>query len=331
MLGITTTRSDTLKLSDMEAIEKLECVKATSPFTFSNVELAYKDKAEKVSILGVLPIYPIASNLKVFIGRFIEEKDVMEYKKVGVLGYEVAKRFGLERAIGEKIKIGGEYYTIIGILEKKGSFGDAQFDERIYVPITTAQKRILNQDYLQGAKILIYEGKNLVNCSSQIRKILRFRHKLYGIAPDDFYIVTPDMAIARYTATSKTLKVFLLTISIISLVISGIIIMNLMKASIEERAGIIALRIALGASSHKIILHYLSMALIMAFMAGFIGWIISIILMVLISFFTPLKPLFTWTTFLLSLLFSSVTCIIFSLYPAFKATKINPALLLKSL
>ncbi|MFN4197301.1 MAG: ABC transporter permease, partial [Caldimicrobium sp.] len=239
--------------------------------------------------------------------------------------------FGFSEVLGEQIKVQGQFYTVIGIFEPKGSVGHIPLDERIFVPLTTAQKRILNRDYISGAKVILYEEADLSQCIQEIRKILRTRHNLYGFEPDDFKILTPDFIIARHAATAKTISVFLLSIALISLIISGVIIMNLMMASIEEKAGIIALRIALGANQYQIIKHYLYMAFLIALISGVLGWILSILLMGLLSLFTPLKPLFSWGTFGLSLLFSTATCVIFSIYPAFKATQIDPAILLKSL
>ncbi len=331
MFGITTTRIDTLRLSDVEAIEKSKCVKMTTAFTFGNIEIAHKDKAEKIRIDGVLTNYLIANNWNILKGRFFTEEDIKNFNKVAVMGYEVAKRWGGDNILGQKIRIQGQYYTVIGILEKKGSIGHFPLDERVFVPLTTAQRRIFNQDYIRGIKVILYENSNLENCAQQIRKILRKRHKLHGIAPDDFRIITPDLVVARHTATAKTLSTFLLAIAIISLIISGVIIMNLMMASVEEKAGIIALRIAVGASSRDIIKHYLIMALLIAFISGVIGWILSLLLMALLSLLTSLKPLFSWGTFLLCLLFSTVTCLVFSFFPAYRATKIDPAILLKSL
>ncbi len=331
VMGITTTRSDTLKLEDVKALEKLHFVQMTSPFTTGLVEVSYKGKAEKLRVDGVLPIYLQANNWNTFMGKFIDDKDVETINKVVVLGYDIAKKFGLNSLIGEKIKIQDQYYVVIGILEKKGSLGHFPLDERLFVPLTTAMKRIFNQDYIRGVKVLLEPETEIEPAVKEIRKILRQRHGLYGIAPDDFRIITPDMVVARHTATSKTLSAFLLAISLISLVISGVIIMNLMTASVEEKAGIIALRIALGATAHHIIRHYLFMALFIALTSGFIGWLMSLLVMYLLALLTPLRPLFSWGTFLLSLIFSTVTCVLFSLFPALKASRIDPAILLKGL
>lgn len=331
IMGLMVSRTDTLKMKDVQDIEKLEFVKMVSPFYGEVVEVSYKGKAEKLRIDGVLPIYAPSNNWQVIKGRFIDEKDVEQLEKVAVIGANIEKKLGIKNPLGEKIKIRDTYYTIIGVLEKKGSLGHYPLDERIFIPLSTAQKRMFNVDYLRGFKVVFFEGTDLKEAVKTIREILRKNHHLTNSEPDDFRIITPDMAVERFTKTSKTLSAFLLTIALISLVISGVIIMNLMTASVEEKAGIIALRIALGASKKDILYHYLFSAVFIAGICGVIGWAASILLMKIISFFTPLKPLFSWGTFLLSLVFSLFTCVIFSLFPALKATRVDPAILLKSL
>lgn len=331
IIGITSTRTDTLKMEDVQAIEKLDFVKMSSPFTGGIIEVSFRGRAEKLRVDGVLPVYLSANNWKVIRGRFFTEEEEKNLERVAVLGFDLVKKMGFKNPLGEKIRIGDQFYTIIGILEKKGSLGHYPLDERIFVPLSTAQRRIFNIDYLRGVKVIFKEGTEMGMAVETLRKLLRSRHNLTGFAPDDFRIITPDMVVERFTKTSKTLSTFLLAIAFISLVISGVIIMNLMTASVEEKAGIIALRIALGAGERDILFHYLFSALIIAGICGVVGWGVSLILMQIISLFTPLKPLFSWGTFLLSLGFSSLTCLTFSLFPAIRASKIDPALLLKGL
>ena len=280
---------------------------------------------------GVFPNYTVASNWYPKIGRFINEKDLETLAKVCVVGADIPKKLNKKDILGEKIKIGGEYFEVIGVLESKPALAHFRWDERIVIPFTTAQRRIFNKDYIDRVKLLFREGTDMKLAEAKIREILRKRHNLYGIEPDDFRIITPELSISIYTKTLKTLNVFLLVIALISLVISGVIIMNLMYANIEEKAPIIALRIALGATSKKIIEHYLIMSFFVAFISGLAGWILSLILMEIISLFTPLKPIFSWWIFLLSFSFASFTAISFTLIPAIKASQIEPAILLKSL
>jgi len=331
IVGLTTTRTDTLKLEDVEEIKKLDFVKLASPMSRGDLEVSYKDFAEKIRIEGVLPNYTVANNWYPRIGRFINERDLETMAKVCVVGADIPKKLNNQNILGERIKIAGENFEVVGILEPKPSFGQFRRDERILIPFTTAQRRVFNKDYIDAVKLLFREGTDIKMAEKKIREILRKRHNLTGIEPDDFRIITPDLFISTFTKTSRTINVFLLAIALISLTISGVIIMNLMYANIEEKAPIIALRIALGATPLKVIKHYLLMSLFVAIVCGFAGWILSLILMKVISFFTPLKPIFSWEVFLISFFFSTFTSIIFTLLPAIKASNIEPALLLKSL
>ncbi len=331
IVGLTTTRTDTLKLEDVEEINRLNFVKLSSSWSRGFLEVSYQGEAEKLRVDGVDLNYPIVNNWYTSSGRFFNQHDMKTLAKVCVLGADLPKKFKMKNIIGEKIKIKNEYFEVIGVLKPKTFFGHFRADERILIPITTAQRRVFNRDYIDGVKLLFQPNTDMKLATETIRQLLRKRHNLYGIQPDDFRLITPEMAIQRFTETSRTINVFLLVISLISLVISGVIIMNLMYANIEEKAPIIALRIALGATSEILIKHYLTMCVIIAFISGFIGWLLSIILMQAISFFTPLKPLFSWGTFFASLIFATVTCIIFGLIPSLKATRIEPSILLKSL
>ena len=330
-MGVRLPRSDTLKLEDAKALEQLSFVKLVSPVSGRTLEVSYKGQVEKVQVEGVFPIYTLANNWNVKFGRFIEDEDIERLNKVVVLGSSVPKKFGMSNPLGERLLIAGEHFTIVGVLEDKPSFGPHPLNERVFVPFTTAQRRLFNRDYITAIKIVFQPTADPKISTSLIRSILRERHNLYGIAEDDFRIITPDFALARFLATQRVLQTFLLVISLISLVISGVVILNLMSAMVEEKAGIIALRRALGASNRIIFLHYILMSLTVAVISGVLGWLLSLGVMYLISAFTPLKPLFSWTTFALSLAFSTITSLTFSVIPALRSTRVDPAILLKSL
>ncbi len=331
IVGLTTTRTDTLKISDAKAISRFDFVRLVSPISLGTMEVSYKGTAEKIRVEGVFPNYTIATNWYPQVGRFINKDDLKRLKRICVVGSDIPKMFEIKNPLGKKIKIRTEYYEIVGILESKPSFGHFNRNKGIYIPLTTAQKRVFNKNYIDAIKVLFKPRVNFELAKQEIRKLLRKRHKLHGIEPDDFRILTPEIVLKFFESASRVLAVFLFAISTISLVISGVIIMNLMYANIEEKAPIIALRVALGASSNRIILHYLLMSLIIAFISGFIGWLLGLIILETIAYFTPLKAYFSWLTFLFSLSFATLTTIIFSLIPAIKATKVEPSILLKSL
>ncbi|MCD6489396.1 MAG: ABC transporter permease [Thermodesulfobacterium sp.] len=331
IVGLTTTRRDTLKLEDVEEIKKLDFVKLASPISIGTLEVSYKGIAEKLRVEGVLPVYVLANNWYPKVGRFINEKDLKTKAKVCLVGADIPKKFNIKNILGVKIKIAGQYFKVIGVLESKPFFGHHRWGERILIPLTTAQRRVFNKDYIEGVKLLFREGTDIKMAEKKIRKILRKRHKLSELEPDDFRIITPELAISVFTRTMRTINIFLLAIALISLTISGVIIMNLMYANIEEKAPIIALRIALGADPGKIVKHYLVMSFFIAIISGAIGWVLSIFLTQIVSFFTPLKPIFSGKVFILSLSFATFTSVTFTLMPAIRASKIEPAILLKTL
>ncbi|NPA40633.1 MAG: FtsX-like permease family protein [Thermodesulfobacteria bacterium] len=331
IIGLTTTRSDTLKMGDVKALEKLDFVKLASPISLGYMDVGYKGTVEKMRIEGVYPNYTVATNWYPQIGRFITKKDLKSMAKVCVIGSAVPKKFHMKKVLGTYIKLAGQYFEIVGVLEPKTFFGHFSRNERILIPLTTAQKRVFHVNYLSAVKLLFRPGTDMKLAKKVIRKILRKRHHLFGIAPDDFRMITPELALSVFSKAITTINMFLLSISIISLTISGVIIMNLMYANIEEKAPVIALRIAIGASSFDIILHYLIMSLWIALISGFLGWLFSVGILKLISMVSPLKPEFSVSSFVLSFCFAGSTCVLFTLIPAIRASRVEPSLLLKSL
>ena len=331
IIGLTTTRSDTLKMGDVKALEKLDFVRLASPISLGYKDVSYRGTVEKMRVEGVWPNYTIATNWYPELGRFITEEDLKSKAKVCVIGSAVPKKFHMKKVLGSYIKIEGQYFEVVGVLEPKTFFGHFSRNERILIPLTTAQKRVFHVDYLSAVKLLFRPGTDMKIAKRVIRKLLRKRHHLFGIAPDDFRIITPELALSVFSKAITTINMFLLSISIISLTISGVIIMNLMYANIEEKAPIIALRIAIGASSFDIVLHYLVMSLWIAFISGFLGWLFSIGILKLISMLSPLKPEFSLSSFVLSFCFAGGTCTLFTLIPAIRASRVEPSLLLKSL
>jgi len=331
IIGLTTTRSDTLKMGDVKALEKLDFVRLASPISLGYKDVSYRGTVEKMRVEGVWPNYTIATNWYPELGRFITEEDLKSKAKVCVIGSAVPKKFHMKKVLGSYIKIEGQYFEVVGVLEPKTFFGHFSRNERILIPLTTAQKRVFHVDYLSAVKLLFRPGTDMKIAKRVIRKLLRKRHHLFGIAPDDFRIITPELALSVFSKAITTINMFLLSISIISLTISGVIIMNLMYANIEEKAPIIALRIAIGANSFDIVLHYLVMSLWIAFISGFLGWLFSIGILKLISMLSPLKPEFSLSSFVLSFCFAGGTCTLFTLIPAIRASRVEPSLLLKSL
>ncbi len=326
--GPATTRRDTLTLEDMDVLKRLEFVVQISPVQVGMLQVSSPRNAEVTRVIGAYPIYQRINNWQVKEGRFITPWDLKHRAKVCVLGYETARRFFGGEALGKRLRVRGVYFQVVGVLEKKGVIGRYKLDERVIVPLTTSQKRIFNREWIDAAKILAVKGTDLREAKEVVARILRRRHHIGPGDVDDFRIITPDQIVAFLTRASRTLTALLLVISFITLVVSGVIIMNIMYAIVEEKKRIIALRMALGASPGDIMIHYLAITGGVALVGGVGGYLLGLLIVLVISHFSPISGVYDILFLFPSLLFALVTGLLFGLAPARRASKLPPAELL---
>lgn len=327
--GPATTRRDTLKLDDIEYLKRLDFVVDISPVQIDMLQVSYGPNSRTTRVLGVFPVYARVNNWGVSRGRFITNDDVKRKSKVCVVGYETAQKVLGGPFFGKKIGIEGVKFEVVGILERKGVVGRYRLDDRVLVPFTTGRRRIFNRDWIDAAKVLMVKGVDLKKAKEVVTKILRRRHHLRPDEENDFRIITPDQIVAFLTKASRTLTLLLFVISAITLVVSGVIIMNIMYAVVEEKKKIVALRMALGAKSRDIMVHYLFISLSVAFIGGVLGFLLGIGISSFISSFSPVKAVYDWFFGVYALLFSCVTGFLFGVLPARRASKLMPAELLK--
>ena len=328
--GPATTREDTFKMDDVKYLQRLDFVVGISPVQFGIMKVSTGSVSETTRVLGVFPVYAQINNWGASEGRFITWKDIREKSKVCVLGYETAKKlFPSSSALGKKVEIEGVKFEVVGILERKGVVGRYRLDDRVLIPFSTAEKRVFNRDWINAAKVLMVRGVDLKRAKRVVEKILRKRHHLRPDEENDFRIITPDQIVAFLTKASKTLTFMLFIISIITLIVSGVIIMNIMYAVVEEKKKIIALRMALGAKVSDIIFHYLFISLFVSLFGGLIGFFSGLGIGFLISQFSPIKAVYDLWFIFPSLTFSFFTGFIFGILPARKASKLPPAELLR--
>jgi len=327
--GPATTRQDTFTLDDVEYLKRLDFVVDISPVQIDMLQVSYGPNARVTRVLGVFPVYARVNNWNVEKGRFITNDDIKRKSKVCVVGYETANKLLGGPFLGKKIKIEGIKFEVVGILERKGVVGRFRLDDRVLVPFTTGRRRIFNRDWINAAKVLMVKGVDLQKAKEVVTKILRRRHHLRPDEENDFRIITPDQIVAFLTKASRTLTFMLLIISIITLVVSGIIIMNIMYAVVEEKKKIVALRMALGAKSSDIMVHYIFISMTVALLGGIVGFLLGVGISSFISSFSPIKAVYDWAFVFYSLLFACVTGLLFGVLPAKRASRLMPAELLK--
>ena len=315
-----------LKVSDYEAISKLDGVKAASPMTNGSYVVIYQNKNWTTSVSGVSYNYLDVNNWSMKSGRFLSEKNVQNRERVAVVGKTVVKNlFGDEDPVGAEIRVKNIPFRIIGVLNSKGSgaMGNDQ-DDMVIIPYTTAMERVEGVDYLRMIYVVGKDENGMDRLQSDIENLLRVRHGIKDTNLDDFNIQNMNSIMETMEETTGTLTLFLGAVAAISLVVGGIGIMNIMLVSVTERTREIGVRKALGATYSVIVTQFLIEAVVISLMGGIIGIILGIGSSKLIGMASGMSTVISVPTIVMSFAFSMAIGLIFGIYPARKAAKLNP-------
>lgn len=315
-----------LKVSDYEAISKLDGVKAASPMTNGSYVVIYQNKNWTTSVSGVSYNYLDVNNWSMKSGRFLSEKNVQNRERVAVVGKTVVKNlFGDEDPVGAEIRVKNIPFRIIGVLNSKGSgaMGNDQ-DDMVIIPYTTAMERVEGVDYLRMIYVTGKDENGIDRLQSDIENLLRVRHGIKDTNLDDFNIQNMNSIMETMEETTGTLTLFLGAVAAISLVVGGIGIMNIMLVSVTERTREIGIRKALGATYSVIVTQFLIEAVVISLMGGIIGIILGIGSSKLIGMASGMSTVISIPTIGMSFALSMAIGLIFGIYPARKAAKLNP-------
>ena len=326
--GVRPTASSqrSLKEGDYKAIAKLDGVAAASPFTSNSYVAIYQSNNWTTTASGVSPSLQTINNLTMKDGRFITEKNVQNRERVAVVGSTIVKNlFGNEDPVGKDIRVKNIPFKIIGVLESKGnsSMGEDQ-DDVVYIPYTTAMERVQGVDYLRMVYVSANDDNGINRLQADIENLLRVRHNIKDSNLDDFNIRNMQSIMETMQQTTSTLTLFLGAVAAISLVVGGIGIMNIMLVSVTERTREIGIRKALGATYNVIVTQFLIEAVVISLMGGIIGIIFGIGASQLISKFSGMSTVLSIPTIFLSFGFSIAIGLVFGVYPARKAARLNP-------
>lgn len=315
-----------LKVSDYVAISKLDGVRAASPMTNGSYVVIYQNKNWTTSVSGVSYNYLDVNNWSMKSGRFLSEKNVQNRERVAVVGKTVVKNlFGDEDPVGAEIRVKNIPFRIIGVLNSKGSgaMGNDQ-DDMVIIPYTTAMERVEGVDYLRMIYVVGKDENGIDRLQSDIENLLRVRHGIKDTNLDDFNIQNMNSIMETMEETTGTLTLFLGAVAAISLVVGGIGIMNIMLVSVTERTREIGVRKALGATYSVIVTQFLIEAVVISLMGGIIGIILGIGSSKLIGMASGMSTVISVPTIVMSFAFSMAIGLIFGIYPARKAAKLNP-------
>ena len=315
-----------LKVSDYEAISKLDGVKAASPYTANSYVTIYQSKNWTTTVSGVSSNFQDVNNWTMAEGRFISSKNVENRERVAVVGQSVVKNlFAGEDPVGKEIRVKHIPFRVIGVLNSKGNgtMGNDQ-DDAIFIPYTTAMERVEGVDYLRMVYVVASDDNGIDRLQSDIENLLRVRHGIKDTNLDDFNIQNMKSIIETMEQTTGTLTLFLGAVAAISLVVGGIGIMNIMLVSVTERTREIGIRKALGATYFVIVTQFLIEAVVISLMGGLIGIALGIGASKLIGLASGMSTVISVPTIVLSFAFSMAIGLVFGIYPARKAAKLNP-------
>lgn len=323
----TAASQKTLKVKDYETLKKLKDVDMISPVAgSSSYVIVYTNKNWTTTVNGINSDFQYINNWTMKSGRFITDAQVERRERVAVIGSTVAKNlFGDENPVGKDIRIKNDPFKVVGVLDTKGSgsFGNDQ-DDIVFIPYTTAMERVRGVDYLSMIYIKAKDGADLNRVQSDIENIMRVRHKIKKPELDDFNVRNMATIMETVNETTGTMTLFLGAVAAISLLVGGIGIMNIMLVSVTERTREIGVRKALGATYRVIVMQFLIEAVVISLIGGAIGVVFGIGASKLISAATSMKTVISMGPILLSFGFSMAIGLIFGIYPARKAAKLNP-------
>jgi len=326
--------ADSLKERELNALKNKNNVPNAvnvMPIVFGSENGVYQNEIYKLSLFGAGEAMESLFDLKPAVGVFLTNEDVRSKASVAVIGSKVKdKLFGLDEAVGEKIRIKNTTFRVIGVLPAKGQSSFINFDESAIVPYTTMQQYIVGTKYFQRVIVEADSENNIEAVASDIKKTLRDLHNITDPDKDDFFVSTPSEVAEKLGTIFNVLTIFLTAIAAISLIVGGIGIMNIMLVSVSERTKEIGLRKALGATNRDILIQFLLEAVILTAIGGligiFLGSTFSFSASIIITKFWGLNWQFTFPygAAILSLAVSSFVGLVFGIYPASQAAKKSP-------
>ena len=306
---------------------------AVAPALNSTGQVVAGRENTSTQIRGVTPEYQLVRSFPVGSGQFISAIHVQNRSEVAVLGSMISETlFGFRDPVGQRIRINGRQFTVIGVLQSKGGTGWSNQDNQVLVPITTAYYRLAARRTPQGSinvpniNVQVINGDHMDDAVQEIATVLRLRHRISG--EDDFSIISQQETIEALEETTNTFVVFLGAIASISLLVGGIGIMNIMLVSVTERTREIGIRKAMGAKRRDILLQFISEATLLSLGGGGVGVLLGVVLSKLLDgqnlVGQTFQTVFSGDIALLALVVSAAIGLFFGIYPAMRAARLHP-------
>ena len=331
--------SSIISLKDAEILaEKREnsAIKSVTPELVQMGKINFSNNWKYTQVYGITQNYKTVRNLDMKFGSFISDLHVENMAEVAVLGINAANELlGNRNPVGQYIRINGRSMQVIGVLEEKGGgFGGVSIDDRALIPVTTAHYRLSNSSNTPGTVALasiVVEANSAEEVNKALLEatsVLRFNHKIASDEDDDFEIINQQEVLDTFKTVTQGITIFLGAIAGISLLVGGIGVMNIMLVSVTERTREIGIRKSLGAKRKDILLQFVSESVVLSTIGGmvgiFLGWLSLYFIGQIEIGDDPFRTEFTLDISMLAFGVSAATGLFFGIFPALRASKLQP-------
>ncbi|MBI2795389.1 MAG: ABC transporter permease [Gemmatimonadetes bacterium] len=331
--GVTTASTAKLTMKDVDAVvERSHNVVAVNPQQDRTLQVQWTNRNANIQVTGTMPNFLDVRGFRIASGRMFTRAEEAARKNVAVLGGTVAPLLGFDDGaslIGERIRIGGLTFTVIGVLAEKGTTGFGDGDEQVLIPFSTGRFRVFGTDRVNDIWALAASEDSLESAMAEVQAAIRRSHRIRPGRPDDFRIRNQSDFLVALSETNATFAMLLAGVAAVSLLVGGIGIMNIMLVAVTERTREIGVRKALGATRRDILLQFLIEAVVLCVVGGLIGVAVGVIatwqLHVSLGWETAVDPV----SILVAVGFATATGLIFGVWPARRAAKLDPIVALR--
>lgn len=316
-----------LTFEDAEAISRqVDNIANISASVYSTYQMVAGNQNWTARVEGTTPSNFYIQNFQLADGRIFNNGDINSRARVCVIGKTVADNlFGGENPVGEIIRINKAPFQVVGLLESKGqSGGGMDQDDIVYIPLTTAQSRMMGITHVQRITVQATDENTINEVQAEVEQVLRQRHKIKEGDYDDFTVGNMAAVMETMMQTANSITLLLGCIAAISLLVGGIGIMNIMLVSVTERTREIGIRKALGATYNNILLQFLIEAMVIGVVGGFLGVVLGIGSSYAISYVAGWTTVISWWVIFIAVAFSIGIGLFFGIYPARKAALLDP-------
>jgi putative ABC transport system permease protein len=316
-----------LTVDDVRAVEReVTSVAHVAPSMDSNFQIEFGRTNGSFRVVGTTANYPDVQNVETQLGRFFGPDDNQGRRRVAVLGASVPEALGVEpmEIVGRQVSIRNITFTVVGVLEERGGAGWRSPDDQVFVPINTAQFRLMGTDRIEAFEAKVAEGASMDIAMMELEETLRRSHRLRPGDPNDFWIQDQAAIMGTFQETSRTFTYLLASIAIVSLIVGGIGIMNIMLVSVSERTREIGLRKALGSRRRDVLLQFLAEAMVLCIVGGLLGIALGVGASEVVASAAGWNMAVSLEAVMLAVAFSVSVGLFFGLWPARRAAQLDP-------